>query len=179
VQLGIRHNLEYSIWATCHYFSTQQNNVCTSEFDTFCSCEFKRFCLLSPELKQAERDDNTEKKTVTSKNYFYLLPLFNGIAKLRCQNNKLFSCLNRTLGWCAPRNLSITAQSIWREIWLKRNWKDFFSIKIRNFKLWKCLNYYISGFQRGDIFWIVTLLNWKAFVFFFPVSERHRWAVVG
>jgi len=28
-----------------------------------------------------------------------------------------------------------TAQGIWSKIKLKRNWKDFFHIKIRNFKL--------------------------------------------
>ena len=32
--------------------------------------------------------------------------------------------------------LTPTAQSIWSEIWLKRNWRDL-SVKIRNFKLWK------------------------------------------
>jgi len=32
--------------------------------------------------------------------------------------------------------LTITAQSIWSEIELNRNWKDFL-IEIRNFQLWK------------------------------------------
>ena len=48
--------------------------------------------------------------------------------------------------------LPITAQSIWSEIQLRRNWKVFFPLKYAILSFWKCLNNYILGFQRGDIF---------------------------
>jgi len=53
--------------------------------------------------------------------------------------------------------------------------------EIRNLKLWKMPKFLILGFQKGDIFLIVTMLNSKdpiKYFFLFP-NERHRWAVVG
>jgi len=48
-------------------------------------------------------------------------------------------------------SLTITAQSIWSEIQLKRNGKDFF-IKIRNFKLWKMPKQLNLRFPEGGYF---------------------------
>jgi len=58
--------------------------------------------------------------------------------------------------------------------------KGFFPLKYAISSLGKCLNNYNSGFQRGDIF-----LNYdntelkRSSIINFPVSERHRWVVVG
>jgi len=56
--------------------------------------------------------------------------------------------------------------------------KDFFSIKIRNSKLWKMPN--LLNFRFPEVFFFVTILNWKdPLKYFFSVAERHRWAVGG
>jgi len=81
---------------------------------------------------------------------------------------------SRALHWysCSYVYLKpITAQSIWSEIYLKRNWKDFFPLKYEILSYEKCLNFWISSFQTGDIFWIVTILNLKdplKYFFLFP-----------
>jgi len=53
--------------------------------------------------------------------------------------------------------------------------------EIRNFKLWKMPKLLNSGFQRGDNFLYAdkTELKRSCKIFFFPVSEQHRWAVMG
>jgi len=63
---------------------------------------------------------------------------------------------------------------------VKRNWKDFFFIKISNFKHWKMSKLLNLGFPEGLNFSIVTILNKKdPLKQFYLVSERHRWVVMG
>ena len=60
----------------------------------------------------------------------------------------------------------------WREIG-----RTFFPLKYEILSFGKCLNYWISGFQRGNIFLIVTILNWKdplKYFFLFPNSIAGR-----
>jgi len=55
--------------------------------------------------------------------------------------------------------------------------EGFFSLKYEILSFEKCLNDYSSGFQRGDIFLILTILNCKdplKYFFVFPNAIAGR-----
>jgi len=69
---------------------------------------------------------------------------------------------------------------MWSEIYRLRAIQRIFPLKCATLSFGKCKNYQISGFQRGDIFLILTILNEKERLkYFFSLSEPQRWALVG
>ena len=110
----------------------------------------------SPEMiKNAWRDGNAVKYSTSSKSFSktyawfinFLISVLSSVRMYKSTSWKLNLTHNSPeyLEW----NLAL------------EKFEGFFPLNYAILSFGKCLNYWILGFQRGDIFYIVTILNWK------------------